>query len=159
VTISTHALMMGAAAMAAGLIATSAVAMDEHTVTAPDQVQWGPASPALPPGAEAAVLFGNPGEDGLFALRLKFPAGYHVPPHTHPKPEVVTVISGSLKLGTGEMADEGKAQVLEPGALFAIPPGMAHYVYAEEETVVQLNSVGPFGVTYVDPKDDPRKTQ
>jgi hypothetical protein len=38
-------------------------------------------------------------------------------------------------------------------------PGMEHYVFADEDTVVQLNSNGPWGLTYVNPKDDPRKSQ
>ena len=48
--------------------------------------------------------------------------------------------------------------MLEEGALFAMPPGMAHYVFTEEETVVQLSSVGPWGITYLNAADDPRKT-
>ena len=106
------------------------------------------------------MLYGDPAAEGLFALRLKLPAGYRIAPHTHPKPEVVTVISGALRLGMGETADEGAAQALSPGDFFAMAPGMAHYVFADEETVVQLNSNGPWGITYVNPADDPRpKTQ
>jgi hypothetical protein len=33
---------------------------------------------------------------------------------------------------------------------------MAHYAYADEETVVQLSTSGPWGLTYVNPADDPR---
>jgi quercetin dioxygenase-like cupin family protein len=93
----------------------------------------------------------------LFAFRLKVPRGYHIPPHTHPKPEVVTVISGTFRLGMGEKADKAKAQVLPAGSFFALPPGMAHFAYADEDTVIQINSNGPWGLTYVNPADDPRK--
>jgi len=34
---------------------------------------------------------------------------------------------------------------------------MPHYAVVDVETIVQINGVGPFDVTYVDPKDDPRK--
>ncbi len=44
----------------------------------------------------------------------------------------------------------------EPGEFFAYPPGMAHYAYAEGETVVQLNSTGPWTITYVQDDEDPR---
>ena len=102
----------------------------------------------------------RPGKEGLFALRLKLPKGYHIPPHTHPKPEVVTVLSGTLRLGMGNTADQAKAEALPAGSFFAMEPGMAHYVYADEDTVLQLNSTGPWGLTYVNQKDDPRqKTQ
>jgi quercetin dioxygenase-like cupin family protein len=105
------------------------------------------------------VLHGDPGKDGLFVMRLKVPGGYKIPPHTHPKPEVVTVISGTMKLGMGETADESKAQTLSAGSFFALPPNMAHYVFAMGEVAVQLSSVGPWGLTDVNPKDDPRQSQ
>lgn len=136
--------------------ATSAQTAD-HKIVTPQEIKWGAAPPSIPPGAEAAVLYGDPGKEGLFSLRLKLPKGYHIPPHTHPKPEVVTVISGAFRLGMGEKADQAKAQRLPAGSFFALSPGMAHFAYAEEDTVVQLNSTGPWGLTYVNPADDPRK--
>src|SRR6266850_1263268 len=62
----------------------------------PENLKWqdGPAS--LPPGAKIAVLDGDPNKPGPFVMRFKFPDGYRVAPHTHPKPERVTVISGVL---------------------------------------------------------------
>ncbi len=147
-----------AAAVAAG--ALPAAAADEHKVLTPGDMKWSPAPPSLPKGAEMAVLYGDPGKDGLFAMRLKFPSGYRIPPHSHPKPEIVTVISGTFRIGMGDAADPAKAQAVPPGGFFAFPPGMTHFVPpADEETVVQVNSTGPWGITYVNPKDDPRQTQ
>jgi quercetin dioxygenase-like cupin family protein len=136
---------------------TTFAAEPDHTIVAADAVKWQAAPPTLPPGAQSAVLYGDPTKEGLFAMRLKLPKGYHIPPHTHPKPEVVTIISGAGRLGMGETADEKKTESLSAGSFIALPPGMAHYVYAGEETVVQLNSIGPWEVNYVNPKDDPRK--
>ena len=91
---------------------------------------------------------------------IRMPKDYRIPPHTHPKPEIVTVISGTARLGMGETADRGKAQVLPTGSFFALSPGMAHYFMTDEDTVVQINSTGPWGISYVNAKDDPRqKTQ
>ena len=130
------------------------------SIVPPQEIKWGPAPAVLPPGAEAAVLFGDPSEDGLFVLRLKLPASYSVAPHTHPVDEVITVISGTFHLGMGETADQSKAQTLPAGSFFALPPGMAHYVFIDEETVVQISTVGPWELTYINSKDDPRqKTQ
>jgi quercetin dioxygenase-like cupin family protein len=150
-----------AAVAVAGVACTApADAMEGHTVVSPQEIKWGPAPAVLPPGAEAAVLFGDPSEEGLFVLRLKVPAGYSVAPHTHPVDEVITVISGTFALGMGETADQRMAQPLPAGSFFALPPGMAHYVFFDEETVFQVSTVGPWGLTYVNPKDDPRqKTQ
>jgi quercetin dioxygenase-like cupin family protein len=131
--------------------------MDGHTVVAPQEIKWGPAPAVLPPGAKAAVLFGDPGKEGLFALRLKLPEGYRVPPHMHPVDEVVTVISGTFSLGMGETADQSKAQPLPAGSFFALAPGTTHYVFIEEETIIQISTIGPWGLTYINPEDDPRQ--
>ena len=138
---------------------TAAFAQDDHIMLQPDQIKWGPAPAVLPPGAEAAVIYGDPSKEGLFALRLKLPAGYKIAPHTHPKIEAVTVISGTFKLGMGDTADEAKSQTLPAGSFFALPPGTPHYAFAEGETIVQISTVGPWGLTYINPKDDPRQSQ
>ena len=155
-----HLLSAAAVMLLAAPATASAQMMDEHKVVTPDAVEWAPGPASIPPGAEAAVLYGDPSKEGLFALRLKLPQGYHIAPHSHPKPEVVTVISGTFRLGMGETADQSKAEPLAAGSFFAMAPGMAHYVYTDEETVLQLNSTGPWALTYVNSKDDPRqKTQ
>jgi quercetin dioxygenase-like cupin family protein len=79
--------------------------MEPHTAITPDAIKWETAPPALPPGAQAAVLYGDPSKEGVFAMRLKMPKGYQIPPHTHPRPEIVTIISGEGLLGMGEKAD------------------------------------------------------
>jgi quercetin dioxygenase-like cupin family protein len=142
------------------LLSGSAIGQGEHKLTPPQDIKWGPAPPSVPAGAQAAVLYGDPSKEGMFVFRLKTPKDYHIAPHTHPKPEIVTVLSGTVRLGMGETADRAKAQVLPAGSLFALHPGMVHYYYADEDTVIQLQSTGPWGINYVNPKDDPRqKTQ
>ena len=152
-------LVIGAVAHAGVASTAPAETMDGHTIVSPQDIKWGPAPAVLPPGAEAAVLFGDPSKEGLFALRLKLPEGYSVPPHTHPVDEAVTVISGTFSLGMGETADQSKAQPLPAGSFFVLPPGTAHYVFIDEETVIQISTNGPWGLTYVNPEDDPRKSQ
>jgi len=152
----THLSAAAAVAILLGVPAT-AQAADAHKIAMPQEIKWAPGPPSIPPGAEAAVLYGDPSKEGLFTLRLKLPKGYAIPPHTHPKPEVVTVISGTFRLGMGEKADKAKAQALPAGSFFALSPGMAHFASADEDTVIQLNSTGPWSLTYVNPADDPRK--
>lgn len=127
-----------------------------HAAVQPQDIKWAPAPPSLPPGAQIAVLYGDPGKEEMFAFRIKFPRGYRIAPHTHPKPEVITVISGTFRLGMGDTGDQNKAERLAAGSFVAITPGMVHYASADEETVVQLNSTGPWAINYVNPKDDPR---
>jgi len=145
--------------IATGLVASASAFAEpmEHKMTAPQDVKWGPGPASLPAGAEAAVLYGDPTKEGLFALRLKLPKGYRIAPHTHPKPEIVTVISGTFKIGVGDKADDAKATAMPAGSFISLSPGTAHFAGVDEEAVVQLNSTGPWAVNYVNPKDDPRQ--
>ena len=128
-----------------------------HTAVAGDALKWGPAPPSLPPGAQAATLLGSPAKDGPFVFRIKFPAGYIVPPHRHSKDEAVTVISGRFVISAGEKVDKTALKGMPAGSFFHMMAGTAHYAFAEAESVVQGHGMGPFDVIYVDPKDDPRK--
>jgi quercetin dioxygenase-like cupin family protein len=128
-----------------------------HTIIEADQVQWGPAPASLPPGAQAAALLGGPAKEGPFVIRLKFPAGFVVPPHRHSKDELVTVISGRFAISSGETIDRATMKALAPGSFVHLPAGMPHYAAVDVETVVQINGIGPFDVVYINPNDDPRK--
>lgn len=154
-----YASTIGTVALAAILLLTPVQAAEEHVMVAPDEIQWGPGPAVLPAGAQAAMLYGDPSKKGQFALRLKLPKGYQIPPHTHPALENVTVLSGIVMIGMGETADPNKAEALAAGGFVSLPQGTVHYVYTDEETVVQLNTVGPWDLNYVNPADDPRKTQ
>lgn len=152
-----RAALIPAAVALGTLFAVAASAHDgHHDAVAVEDVAFKPGPPTLPPGAEFAVLHGNPAEEGQFVMRLKFPAGYEIRPHRHPKEEHVTVISGAFGMSTGEAFDRSAAPLLPMGGFVRIPVGEAHFAWTEEETVVQLNGIGPFGVEYVDPADDPR---
>jgi quercetin dioxygenase-like cupin family protein len=154
-------LVAGAIVIAGATSTVMAQSSEAHKIVSPHEVKWGPAPDVLPAGAQAAVLLGDPSKEGLFVLRLKFPKGYRVAPHTHSVPEVVTVMSGSFRLGMGETADQTKAQLLSPGSFFALPPGMVHHVFIDaDNTIIQISTNGPWDLNYVNPKDDPRqKTQ
>jgi quercetin dioxygenase-like cupin family protein len=127
-----------------------------HVLTLPDQIKWEDAK-ALPPGAKMALLEGDPAKEGFIAFRIKLPAGYRIPPHWHPCPERVTVLSGTFKLGMGDKFDESAAKVMPAGSYTSMPPKMHHFAMTEGETVLQLSTIGPWGITYVNPADDPRK--
>jgi quercetin dioxygenase-like cupin family protein len=158
-THSTSALVIGFV-LAGAVAAAPAMGMEGHALLAPSDVKWGPAPPALPPGAEAAVLSGNPEKAEPFVIRLKAPKGYHVPPHSHSQMETVTILSGTLAMGDGDTADRAKARALPAGGLAVLPAGATHWVYADEDTILQVNGMGPFDIKYVNPKDDPqRKSQ
>jgi quercetin dioxygenase-like cupin family protein len=135
---------------------TPAAAPPAHTLLAPADVQFGPGPAALPKGAELAVLSGDPSKAGPFTIRARFPAGYKVPPHWHPTDEHVTVLSGTVSFGMGDTFDTKTMKELSAGGFAAMPATMRHYVWSREGATIQVHGTGPFAVTYVDPKDDPR---
>lgn len=129
-----------------------------HAIVAlPDQLAWGPAPPALPPGAKAAVLEGNPSAPGPFTMRVLLPDHYRIPPHYHPVTEHVTVVKGTFKVGMGEKFDASAMTSLPTGTFAALEPGTRHFAESQGETIIQLHGVGPWGITYVSPADDPRQ--
>ncbi len=110
-------------------------------------------------GAQLAVLDGNPGEKGVFTVRLKVPAGYKIMPHTHPTAELVTVITGSAHIGMGAKFDESAGEALAQGGFVSLPAKMQHFAWFTEETVIQVHGEGPFEIIYVNPSDDPRNAK
>src|SRR5688572_18095605 len=81
---------------------------DAPSLYRPKAVKWVDGPPSLPSGAQFAVLEGDPTKEGPFTMRVKVPNGYRIPPHTHPKTERLTVISGTFRLGMGDTFDTGK---------------------------------------------------
>lgn len=126
-------------------------------VVTPNVIQWGPAPDILPQGAQAAVLEGDPSKPGPFTLRLLLPANYRIPPHYHPVTEHVTVIEGTFSVGMGDTFDASMATELPVGTFAALEPGVRHFALTKGRAVIQLHGVGPWGLVYVDPADDPRK--
>jgi quercetin dioxygenase-like cupin family protein len=141
-----------------GLLPLPATAADDHVVVSADNLKWGPAPPAFPKGAQIAVVTGDPSKEGLYVYRIKLPAGYKVPAHYHPNDENITVISGTFHIGMGDKLDEKKGDALKAGGFALQPKGMAHYAWFTEDTIIQVHGMGPGGITYVNPSDDPRKS-
>lgn len=154
------ALLVGGAAASAQTPAGrkgAAAPPAKHTMIAAADMKWGPGPPALPPGAQATVLDGDPSKAGLFIIRLKFPDGYAIPAHSHPTAEHVVVVSGTLMAGFGDKMDEAEMHAITAGGYAKMPAGTNHFVKAKGETIVQVTAVGPFEVKYANPNDDPRK--
>jgi hypothetical protein len=128
-----------------------------HVIVRPDTIQWGPAPPALPPGAKAAVLAGDPGKSGYFVIRVKMPDGYKVPAHWHLTDENVTVIQGTLMVGKGDKLNADSSEPLPTGSYMRMPKELRHFAWAKGETIIQVHGAGPFEINYVNAADDPRK--
>jgi quercetin dioxygenase-like cupin family protein len=121
----------------------------------PDEIKWGPAPPIFPAGAQMALMAGDPAGTGLVTIRLKVPAGYKIPPHFHPTDEHVTVLSGTFALGMGDKIDKKQSKTLKAGGYGVAQANMHHFAWTQSGATVEVNMIGPFKLTYVNPADDP----
>ncbi|HYX19607.1 MAG TPA: cupin domain-containing protein [Thermoanaerobaculia bacterium] len=126
------------------------------------EAKWGPAPPMLPPGAQIAVLAGNPMGTGAYSVRLKFPANYAIPAHSHPTDENVVVTKGDMTFGMGDKLSKTAAgnKKIRVGGYALAPTGMNHYAWAGASGAeIVLYGQGPVEFKYVDPADDPRNAK
>jgi quercetin dioxygenase-like cupin family protein len=155
-------LGFGVAIAVVFLISTRLVAEQQKTHAAlhiqnPDDLKWSPVG-SLPYGAEVAALDGDMTKKSEFTVRLRLPPNYKVPPHFHPADEHVTVIDGSFYMGMGDGFDEAAAKEMKTGGFHSISKGTHHYAFTKGAAIIQLHGNGPWGITYVNASDDPRKT-
>jgi uncharacterized cupin superfamily protein len=144
-------------ALAGSAVAAEEVMTSAHVTTKAKDVKWGAPPPVFEKGAMFSVLSGDPNKAGIFVARLKVPAGYKILPHWHPSDEHVTVISGTFALGMGDKFDKGAMTSLPAGSYALLPADMRHFALAKTAAIVQVESMGPFALTYVNPNDDPSK--
>lgn len=151
-----------ASACAAFALAVPTVALSQahghgHASVSPSDMKWADL-PSLPPGAKISVLEGPMNEATPFTARLKLPANYRIPAHWHPATERITVLSGTFYMGMGEVLDTANGIAVPTGGFAVMQSRTPHFAYTTNEAVeLQLHSTGPWGVTYINSADDPRK--
>jgi hypothetical protein len=120
--------------------------------------KWMDGPPGLPSGAKFRVVSGDPGKEGMFAIRIQMPANYKIAPHSHPADEVVSVKSGGpLAYGMGDTMDQANSGSLEKGYHVTLGAKMNHWAATTAPTEIEVKAMGPFAITYANPADDPRK--
>lgn len=127
-----------------------------HIVINQKDLTWMDGPATLPKGAKLAVLNGDPSKEGMFTLRLMFPANFKIAPHWHPTAEHVTVVEGEFYMGSGPNFDEKKSMMLSPGGYATMPAKFVHFAFAKTNCIVQVHAMGPFAINYVNSADDPR---
>jgi len=129
-----------------------------HVMVTPDQIQWQPGPASLPPGAQIAVLDGDPAQSGVaYTMGIKMPDGYRIQPHWHPMDVSVTVVKGSFIMGVGEKFEPAQGQALPAGSFLRMSKGVRHYEWTKGETIIYVYGLGPLETMYVNPTDDPRR--
>jgi quercetin dioxygenase-like cupin family protein len=155
-------VITAAAIVTGGSIAAVRAQTHTHVIQAPKEAQWGPAPPMLPAGAQIAVLAGDPTKSAAYTVRLKFPANYAIPAHSHPTDEHVVVVSGALTFGMGDTLakDAAANKTLAAGGFALMPANMNHFAFTtSQETTIVLYGQGPVEFKYVNPADDPRSAK
>jgi len=131
---------------------------DYDRVTTED-MKWVPL-PSLPKGAQIAILHGSLAKPGLFTISVKLPPHYKLPVHSHPDERVRTIISGTYYSAIGDKVDETKLTPFPPGTFSNVPQNVWQFAETKDEEVVfQISGIGPTGINYLNPADDPRKSR
>jgi quercetin dioxygenase-like cupin family protein len=148
----------GAAILLLAVFATTGTDQKAHVLSQVQEATWAPAPPMLPPGAQIAVLSGDPTKPAPYAVRLKFPANYMIPAHSHPTDENVVVVSGAVTWGMGDKLNKNNAsnKTLTVGGYSLMPATVNHFAYTTQESTIVLFGQGPVEFKYVNPSDDPR---
>ena len=90
-------------------------------------------------------MLGDPAKDGPYVLRMKVPPNELDQPHTHRPAELITVLTGSIGFGLGNVADQSKGRVLPAGSFYYLPANTRHFSWTGAEgAVIQIQGVGPF---------------
>lgn len=121
----------------------------QHAVLA-ENIEWTPCPAHLPPGCELTVLEGSPKIADLFTVRFQLDAGFYMPPHTHPKDERVTIISGQVAVAFGADATREDAKTFGPGDYYVNKREEIHIVWADSTSILQITGIGPWKADFID---------
>jgi quercetin dioxygenase-like cupin family protein len=122
----------------------------------PPEMKWTKQGALAAPGLEQFNLVGDPTKPGPYTLRLKFPKGYRIAPHTHPDSREVTIISGVFATGYGETFDNARLKTLPAGSFYTEPANVPHYIEIEEDTILQVSGMGPSGRKFINLPETPK---
>jgi quercetin dioxygenase-like cupin family protein len=128
----------------------------EPMALTPSEMRWQAQGALAQGGIEQANLVGDPTKPGPYTVRLKFPAGYRLAPHTHPDSREVTILSGTWNTGYGEKFEETALKTLPAGSFYTEPANIPHFVEVREPVLIQVSGKGPSGRMFVKPAASPK---
>jgi uncharacterized RmlC-like cupin family protein len=153
-TVQRRALVLCCLGLPAIVQGLHAQATPAATAMTPSEMKWGAQGSLAMAGMEQVNLVGNPSKPGPYTLRLKFPAGFKLAPHTHPDDREVTILSGTWYTGYGERFEEAALKALPAGSFYTEPANVSHFVEVREPVTIQVSGTGPSGRRFVNPADD-----
>jgi hypothetical protein len=117
----------------------------------PVEMKWASQGGLAATGMEQLNLVGDPAKPGPYTLRLKFPKGFKIAPHTHPDFREVTILSGTFATGYGEKFNPADLKILPAGSFYTEPANVPHYIEIKEDVVLQVSGIGPSERRFVNP--------
>ena len=153
-TSKVHKRLLLAAFVSAIVVGSVAVAQNgapEVVALTPDEMKWQSQGGLTVPGLEQLNLVGDPAKPGPYTIRLRFPKGFRIAPHTHPDAREVTILSGTFATGYGERFDPAGLKVLPVGSFYTEPANVPHYIEIRQDVVLQVSGTGPSGRKYISP--------
>ena len=149
-------LALAAFSLVAPVAAPAMDAMEKVLFLNSDDMHWQDPPPGLPSGAKVSVLLGDPTKPGPFVVRISTSGEYVIKPHYHSRAEALTVLYGTLFMGTGSEFDPATAHTINAGGFHYLPAKSPHYAFTRTPTVIEIHGEGPFDIIYLNPGDDPR---
>ncbi|MGI9249748.1 MAG: cupin domain-containing protein [Pseudohongiellaceae bacterium] len=105
-----------------------------------DDMQWDESSDRV----QSHILHGNPSEEGLYIMRVRFPDGGSSSPHYHTQDRFITVIEGTWHAGTDASHDMSRTTPIPAGGFMMHPAGAVHYDGSRGgAVVVEIRGMGP----------------
>jgi hypothetical protein len=107
------------------------------TYTLPSKVKW-QAVPGFP-GAERAIMVGDPSKPGFYAEMVKWLPGNHFSrPHFHPHDRFITVLKGTWWVGSGTKFDPDDTVPMPAGTFVTHYGKQVHFDGAKDEEAILL---------------------
>jgi len=116
----------------------------------PDQIEWKgrPGS-----ASQTAVLFGDPSKPGLYVQLLKRGPNDWSQPHSHPNDRFLTVLKGTMLIGTGSKFDPNNTVAIGPGGIIKDIANQNHYDgTGPDGLTLEIIGMGPAAMTPADAK-------
>lgn len=115
-----------------------------------DQIEWKgrPGS-----GNQSAILFGDPSKPGLYVQLLKRGPNNWSQPHSHPNDRFITVLAGTMWIGTCAKFDPENTVPLKPGSYVRDLANQTHFDGSKADGLtIEIVGIGPANSTQPEAK-------
>jgi hypothetical protein len=107
----------------------------------PDQIEW-KGRPGT--GSQSATLVGDPSKPGLYVQLLRRDPNNWSRPHSHPNDRFITVLAGTMWIGTGTKFDPDNTIPLKAGSYVRDIGNQTHFDGSKADGLtIEIVGIGP----------------